>query len=74
MLEIFQKAKIMDTDMRHLCVCANPCWLLSIITIAVTLSQILHLNSHLILTIISQGELININAILSEDSNVQKAK
>lgn len=37
-------------------------------------SQILHLNSHLILTIISQGELININSILSEESNVQKAK
>lgn len=33
--------------------------------------QILHLNSPLILTIISQEELININSILSEESNAQ---
>lgn len=34
--------------------------------------QILHLNSHLILTTISQEELININSILYEESNAQK--
>lgn len=43
-----------------------------IITTAVsTMHQTLNLNSPLILTIISQEELININSILSEESNAQ---
>lgn len=72
MLEISLKANIMkNTDLRDWFF-VNPCRLLSIITTAVTMCQTLHLNFHLIFTIISQEELININSILSEESNAQK--